>query len=73
MQFPIIKKSLPVLIQKGTIISRFHPNCSQLQLKLQIKATLTDDNGITGPDQGHSEVVFKCFQLRCFQQMHLSL
>ena len=26
-----------------------------------------DDNGITGPDWGHSEVVFGCFPIRCFQ------
>ena len=32
-----------------------------------------DDNGITGPDWGHSEVVFNCFPIRCFQQIHLSL
>jgi hypothetical protein len=34
---------------------------------------LSDGNGITGPDWGHSEVVFGCFRIRCFQQMHLSL
>ena len=27
----------------------------------------SDDNGVTGPDWGHSEVVFKCFPRRCFQ------
>ena len=38
-----------------------------------------DDNGITGPDWGHSEVVFNCFPKRCFQHndaytpRHLSL
>ena len=34
------------------------------------------DNGITGPDWGHSELVFKCFVQRCFQHClhrHLSL
>ncbi len=27
----------------------------------------SDDNGVTGPDWGHSEVVFKCFPRRRFQ------
>lgn len=32
---------------------------------------LTDDNGITGPDWGHSELVFNCFRKRCFQHTTL--
>ena len=31
------------------------------------KRSQNDDNGITGPDWGHSEVVFNCFRKRCFQ------
>ena len=31
-----------------------------------------DDNGITGPDWGHSELVFNCFRKRCSQHTNIS-
>ena len=31
-----------------------------------------DDNGITGPDWGHSELVFNCFRKRCSQHTNVS-
>lgn len=37
------------------------------------KPLIHDDNGITGPDWGHSEAVFRWFLIRYFQQMYLSL
>lgn len=57
--FPENIKSLIVLkkYDKGrvSLYSRFHPDCFG-------KTTHYDYNGITGPDWGHSEVVFKCFR-----------
>ena len=55
---------------KGRVhsFSRFHPACSATLCHARISKPLNyDDNGITGPDWGHSEVVFDCFLIRCFQ------
>ena len=54
---------------KGRVLfSRFHPACSATLCHARISKPLNyDDNGITGPDWGHSEVVFDCFLIRCFQ------
>ena len=55
---------------KGRVhsFSRFHPACSATLCHARISKPLNyDDNGITGPDWGHSEVVFGCFPIRCFQ------
>ena len=47
--------------------TRFHPACSAARSCQDTKPLNYDDNGITGPDWGHSEVVFDCFPIRCFQ------
>ena len=54
---------------KGRVhsFSRFHPACSAARSCQDTKPLNYDDNGITGPDWGHSEVVFGCFPIRCFQ------
>ena len=51
---------------KGRMIhSRFHPACHGILFRIN-QSHLFDDNGITGPDWGHSEVVFGCFPIRHF-------
>lgn len=65
----IKKAPCTTLLQcKGRCVSRFHPNCSMLNIKTQNHSY--DDNGITGPDWGHSELVFKCFLSR-YSQLRL--
>ena len=67
--FAIKNPSQYIVHCKGRVcsFSRFHPACSAAQSCQDAKPLNYDDNGITGPDWGHSEVVFDCFLIRCFQ------
>ena len=46
-------------------------NCRLYLFHIFRKITHFDGNGITGPDWGHSEVVFGCFLSGCFQHIYL--
>ena len=53
------KKSLPATAdRKGRYLSRFHPLCFILRPLPATKPLHSDDNGVTGPDWGRSELVF---------------
>lgn len=40
---------------------------TQISVLFRKKNLSFNDNGVTGPDWGHSELVFGCFLQRCFQ------
>ncbi len=56
--------------------SRFHPACPELHQILPDRHAadvqnhfIQDDNGITGPDWGRSELVFGCFLTKSFHHI----
>ena len=67
------KKPVPAILSNHRgepffLVSRFHPICRiHFSCEKCRSTTSLDDNGITGPDWGHSEVVFRCFPIRRFQ------
>lgn len=64
-QMSCITRGSTLFVRSTSEVCTYYFRCTSF---LWCLTTSLDDNGVTGPDWGHSELVFKWFHIRTFQQ-----